>query len=81
VRADDTAGTSRHRVPCSSRSEGSKHVSTTRRAPTVPSSWKVNSAPVPLERVKTEMKNLGVQLDNLCQFLPQAGGLLIPALD
>ena len=39
------------------------------------SAWKVNSAPVPLERVKTEMKNLGVQLDNLCQFLPQARGL------
>ena len=35
------------------------------------SAWKVNGAPVPLERVKTEMKNLGVQLDNLCQFLPQ----------
>lgn len=35
------------------------------------STWKVNGAPVPLERVKTEMKNLGVQLDNLCQFLPQ----------
>lgn len=33
--------------------------------------WKVNGAPVPLERVKKEMHNLGVQLDNLCQFLPQ----------
>ena len=35
------------------------------------SAWKVNGAPVPLERVKKEMHNLGVQLDNLCQFLPQ----------
>lgn len=35
------------------------------------STWKVNGAPVPLERVKSEMSKLGVQLDNLCQFLPQ----------
>ena len=35
------------------------------------STWKVNGVGVPLERVKTEMRQLGVQLDNLCQFLPQ----------
>ena len=35
------------------------------------STWKVNGVTVPLERVKTEMRQLGVQLDNLCQFLPQ----------
>ena len=35
------------------------------------STWKVSGVTVPLERVKTEMRQLGVQLDNLCQFLPQ----------
>ena len=35
------------------------------------SAWRVNGAPVNLERVKAEMDKLGVQLDNLCQFLPQ----------
>ena len=33
--------------------------------------WKVNGVIVTQERVKREMKALGVQLDNLCQFLPQ----------
>ncbi len=35
------------------------------------STWRVNNVVVSLERVKEEMRKLGVQLDNLCQFLPQ----------
>jgi len=35
------------------------------------STWRVNSVVVKQERVKEEMHKLGVQLDNLCQFLPQ----------
>ena len=35
------------------------------------STWRVNNVVVTQERVKQEMHKLGVQLDNLCQFLPQ----------
>jgi|TARA_B110000259_G_scaffold182713_1_gene226749 hypothetical protein len=35
------------------------------------STWRVNNVVVTLDRVKLEMHKLGVQLDNLCQFLPQ----------
>ena len=31
----------------------------------------INGYPVGVERVKAEIKKLGCQLDNLCQFLPQ----------
>ena len=35
------------------------------------STWRVNNVTVTHARVKEEMNKLGVQLDNLCQFLPQ----------
>ena len=35
------------------------------------STWRVNNVSVTQARVKAEMDKLGVQLDNLCQFLPQ----------
>jgi chromosome segregation ATPase len=35
------------------------------------SQYKLNGVPVGQDRVKTEIKKLGCQLDNLCQFLPQ----------
>ena len=35
------------------------------------SRWWLNGVPMNQERVKREMTQLGVQLDNLCQFLPQ----------